>query len=151
MCFVVQKTSLELERAMLTTLYAASTKNTKSWHVRKGDLQCAFPRDVPMVTSMKLSFIAYNNNSTSTGFTLGETIHFGSLEFTTDRLGHLNLSPKQWDSRAIFIGMVHSGSPTLHTAFKDSSDEGSAATRCNVVTPTIPITTTLVPENTPAL
>jgi hypothetical protein len=36
---------------------------------------------------------------------------FGSLEFTTDCLGHLNLSPQEGDTGALFIEMVHSGSP----------------------------------------
>jgi hypothetical protein len=40
-----------------------------------------------MVTSLKLSFIANGNDPTDIGLALGETIHFGSLEFTTDCLG----------------------------------------------------------------
>jgi hypothetical protein len=59
--------------------------------------------------------------------------------------------------------MVHNGSPSLHTALEESSDEDSAVsgTRgssgspgprgCNVVTPTDPIAATPAPENTPAL
>jgi hypothetical protein len=35
----------------LTTLYLANAKNTDSWHTRRGDLQRAFPLDVPMVPS----------------------------------------------------------------------------------------------------
>jgi hypothetical protein len=38
MCFIVRKTTSELERVILTTLYLASAKNTNSWHARKGDL-----------------------------------------------------------------------------------------------------------------
>jgi hypothetical protein len=47
-CIVVHKTTTELERAILTTLYLAGAKNTNSWHARKGDLQRAFPLDVLM-------------------------------------------------------------------------------------------------------
>jgi hypothetical protein len=108
-CFVVHKTTSELECAILTTLYLASAKNTDSWCGRKGGLQHTFPMDVLMVTSPKLSFIANSNNPTHIALAPGETIHFGILEFTTDHLGPLSLPPKEWDSSAIFIGMVHDG------------------------------------------
>jgi hypothetical protein len=45
-----------------------------------------------MVPSLKLSFIANGDNSTGVGLDPGHTIHFGSLEFTTDRLIRLSLS-----------------------------------------------------------
>jgi hypothetical protein len=73
-------------------LYLASAKNTDSRHARKGDLQRAFPLDDLMVPSLKLSFIANGDNSTGVGLDPGHTIHFGSLEFTTDRLIRLSLS-----------------------------------------------------------
>jgi hypothetical protein len=101
----------------------AGAENIDSWHGRKGDLQHAFPLDVLVVTSQKLS-IANGNNPTGVGLSSGKTIHFDCLEFTVDRLGRLSLSPYEWDSSAIFIGMVHNGSPSLHTTLKDSSDEG---------------------------
>jgi hypothetical protein len=59
--------------------------------------------------------------------------------------------------------MVHKGSPSLHTALEESSNEdgttsgagGSSGSPgpqgCNVVTPTDPIITMIAPENTPAL
>jgi hypothetical protein len=65
-----------------------------------------------MVPSPKLSFVANGNHSTGVGLVLGSTIHFGSLAFTVDRLGHLSLSPHEWDSSLVFIGMVHDGSPS---------------------------------------
>jgi hypothetical protein len=73
-------------------LYLASAKNIDSRHARKGDLQRAFPLDDPMVPSLKLSFVANGDNSTGVGLDPGHTIHFGSLEFTTDRLIRLSLS-----------------------------------------------------------
>jgi hypothetical protein len=33
MCFIVRKTTSELERAILTTLYFASAENTNSWRI----------------------------------------------------------------------------------------------------------------------
>jgi hypothetical protein len=90
-CFSIRKTTSELERVILTNLYLAVAKNTNSWRARKGDLQRAFPLDIPMVISSKLSFVANGNNLTSVGLTPGETICFGSLELTADRFGCLTL------------------------------------------------------------
>jgi hypothetical protein len=101
----------------------AGAENTDSWCVRKGDLQRAILLDVLMVPSQKLSFVANDNNPTNIGLTLGSIIYFGSLEFTTDRL---SLSPVEGDSSAIFIGMVHSGMPSLHTTLEETSDKDDA-------------------------
>jgi hypothetical protein len=79
-----------------------------------------------MVTSSKLSFVANGNNSNGVVLTPGETIHFGSLDFTANCLGRLSLSPKERDSDTIFIGMVHSGSPSLLTTLEDSYNEDGA-------------------------
>jgi hypothetical protein len=58
--------------------------------------------------------------------------------------------------------MVHSGSLSLHTILEESSDEGDTTLGggesssypgprgCNVVTPTVPISTTPLPEGTSA-
>jgi hypothetical protein len=40
-----------------------------------------------MIYSLKLIFIANGNNPTGVGLAPGETICFGSLEFTTDCFG----------------------------------------------------------------
>jgi hypothetical protein len=79
----------------LTTLYLVGAKNTDSWHARKGDLQRAFPLDVLMVPSPKLSFVANGNNPTGVGLAPGSTIHFSGMEFTADRLGRLSLFPQE--------------------------------------------------------
>jgi hypothetical protein len=102
-------------------------KNTDSWHARKGDLQHAFPLDVPMVPSPKLSFITNNNNPTGVGLAPSSAIHFSSLENIVDHFGHLSLSPQERDSGAISIGMVHNGLPSLHATLGESSNEDDTA------------------------
>jgi hypothetical protein len=52
------------------------------------------PLDIPMVYSPKLTFITNHKNTTSIGLALGETIYFGSMEFTIDRFSRLSISPK---------------------------------------------------------
>jgi hypothetical protein len=127
MCFIVHKTTSELECVILTTQYLVGAKNNDNWCARKGDLQRAFLLDVLMITSLKLSFITNGDNTTSVGLAPGETIHFDSLEFTADLLGCLSLYPEEGDSGSIFEWMVHSGSPSLHTTLEDASEEGGAA------------------------
>jgi hypothetical protein len=119
--------------------------------------------DVPMVYSPKLTFIANGNNPIGVGLASGETIYFDSLEFTVDRFGRLSLSHKGNVLGALFVGMVHSGSPSLHTIIEQSSDDDGVSLReagssrspgprgCNMVTPTVPIVTTPAPESTLAL
>jgi hypothetical protein len=77
-----------------------------------------------MVYSPKLTFVANGNNSTGVGLTLGKTIRFGSLEFTADRFSNLSLYPVGNDLGVIFVGMVHSGPPFVHTMHKESSNKG---------------------------
>jgi hypothetical protein len=77
-----------------------------------------------MVYSLKLTFVANSNDQTSIGLTPVENIFFGSMEFTADHFDNLSLSPERNDSGTVFIGMVHNGSPSLHTGRKESFDEG---------------------------
>jgi hypothetical protein len=90
---VVQKTISELERTILTTLFLTGAKNIDSWSARKGDLQYAFPLDIPMVSLLTLTVITGGERLSSDVFSLGETICFKNLEFITDRFGGLSLSP----------------------------------------------------------
>jgi hypothetical protein len=106
-----------------------------------------------MVYSLNLTFIANRNNSTGIDLAPGETIYFGSLEFTADCFGRMSLSPEGDDPGAIFIGMMHNGSPSLHTVLEESFVRGSMTSDergssrspgprgCNMVTLTVPITT----------
>jgi hypothetical protein len=122
-----------------------------------------FPLNVSKVYSLKLTFVASGNNLTGVGLDPGETIRFGSLEFTADHFDNLSLSPEGNDSGVVFIGMVHNGSPSTETIHEESSDEGDMALGrggnsgppgprgCNVVNLIAPITTTSPPENALAL
>jgi hypothetical protein len=62
-----------------------------------------------MVTSPKLSFVANGNNPTGVSLAPGETIHFGSLEFTIDRLRSPESFPWQVGLLHLFVVVVHNG------------------------------------------
>jgi hypothetical protein len=111
---VVRESTLELESRDLVD------------HVihQEGIFVVCFSLNVLMVHTLKFTIIANGNNLTSVGFMPGETIYFGSMEFTADLFGNLSLSPKGNDSGVVFIGIVHSGSPSLHTILEESSDKG---------------------------
>jgi hypothetical protein len=116
-----------------------------------------------MVHSLKFTFVANGNNLSSVGIALGETICFGSFEFTTDSFCNLSLSPEGNDLGTIFVGMVHDGSSALHTILEDSSNDRNSTSgggrssdtpaprACNVVTPIVPIPDTPPPKDTPSL
>jgi hypothetical protein len=124
MCFVVCKTTSELEHVILTTLYFASVENTNSWHARKGDLQRAFPLGVPMVHSSVLAISTNGECLTCGGFSLGKTVAFGSLDFITDCFGGLSLSPRWGDSGTSIMGTPCSRPPTpLWAMIEDSTKE----------------------------
>jgi hypothetical protein len=57
------------------------------------------------------------------GFSLGETICFGSLEFIINCFGGLSLSPKGCDPGTALMGTTCNGSPSLRTTIKDSTEE----------------------------
>jgi hypothetical protein len=116
-----------------------------------------------MVHLPKPIVIISGNNLISIEFTWHKSIHCVRLEFITDCFEILSLSPEGNDSRVIFMGMVHSGSPSLHTILDESiSEEESASSDmgtsgfpisqgCNVVTPVVPNIAILPPEGTSVL
>jgi hypothetical protein len=89
-----------------------------------GAFVACFSLKVLMVHSPKHTVIADSQHQTSIGFTHGETIHFGNVEFITDHFGSLILSDKGNDLGAVFVGMAHSGSPSLRTILEDSAGKG---------------------------
>jgi hypothetical protein len=59
-----------------------------------------------MVPSPKPIIVVDGNTLTGVGFTLGETICFGSLEFIADRFSDLSLSPEGNDSGVVCLAFV---------------------------------------------
>jgi hypothetical protein len=83
-----------------------------------------FPLNISMVHSPKLTVIADGKHQIGGSFTVGETISFGRLEFIIDRFSSLSHSDEGNASGAVFVGMTHNGSPSLHTILEDSVDKG---------------------------
>jgi hypothetical protein len=71
----------------------------------RGIFVASFPLNILMVHSPKLITVTSNHHQAYVGFTLGEAIRFGSLEFIVDRFSNPSLSPE-----AVFMGVAHSGS-----------------------------------------
>jgi hypothetical protein len=65
-CYVVHKTTLELERVIFTTLLVR----------QEGGYAACFPLDVPMVHSSTLTIHTDGERLTCGGFSLNKTVHF---------------------------------------------------------------------------
>jgi hypothetical protein len=113
-----------------------------------------------MVYSLKPTIITEGDNVTGFEFTQGKTICFRIMEFIIDSFNNLSVSPEVNASYDIFVGMVQSGLPSLHVILEESTGEDESTSSeggssgftfsrgCNVVTLTIPITTTPPLEGT---
>jgi hypothetical protein len=114
-----------------------------------------------MVRSSMLAIATDGESLTCDGFSLGKTVHFGSLELIAECSVGPSLSPKGSDSDAIFVGTTHSRSPLLWVMIEDSankfyttsSEEGSSglpvSQRHNTGAPSAPIATIPWPEDDP--
>jgi hypothetical protein len=92
-----------------------------------------------------------------------EAIHFEGLKFITDKSYNQSVLPERSDLGAVFMGMAHSGSPSLHAILEESPSEGDSASNdgessdfpipqeCNVVASAFPIATTPLSEEAPTL
>jgi hypothetical protein len=99
----------------------------------------------------------------SAELTQDEAICFEGLKFITNPSDDQSLLPKGSDSSTVYVGMAHSGLPSLHAIFEESpkdddlasSDGGSSSFpiswECNVVASAIPIATMPPLEETPML
>jgi hypothetical protein len=75
-------------------------------------LHCPFTLDILMVPSSALAIAVDCESLLYGGFSLGETIRFGSLEFIADCFGGLSLSLMGDDSDAIIMGSARGGPPS---------------------------------------
>jgi hypothetical protein len=82
-----------------------------------------FPLNISMVHSSILVITTDSKHLTYGVFSLGETVHFESLEFIADCFDNMSLSTKGSESSAVFIGTTSSGSPPLCTILKGSTNE----------------------------
>jgi hypothetical protein len=111
-CSVVCKILSKLECMILTTLFLACAKNTNSQRIRKVDLQRAFPLDILMVPSSVPIVITSCEHLSSDVFSLGQTIHFRSLEFIADHFDGLSLSPMGNGSDTAIMSPTCGGLPS---------------------------------------
>jgi hypothetical protein len=82
-----------------------------------------FPLDILMVHSSALTVATDSERLMCGGLSLGETVHFGNLEFIAECFGSLCLSRKGSDLGAFFMVTTRSWSPSLQTMIEDSTDE----------------------------
>jgi hypothetical protein len=100
-----------------------SAKNTKSWYAWKGDLQRAFPLDVPMVPLSAIDVTADGEHLTCGGLSLGKIVHLRNFEFIVDYFDGLRLSPRRGDEGAAFMGSTHGGASSPRWAMIEDSVE----------------------------
>jgi hypothetical protein len=105
----------------LATLYLSRAKNTDSWHIRKVDLQRAFPQDVLIVPSSAITSTANGEHLTCGGFSLSETVRLGNFKFITDYFGGLSLSLRRGDAVTTFMGSTHIWASTPRWAMIEDS------------------------------
>jgi hypothetical protein len=149
---VVHDTTSELESRDLVDPVICRCRKHRQLACQVWGFVVCFPLDVPTVHLSKPTIVTDSNNMTGVRISGGEIIRFGILEFITDHFHSLNFSPEGNDSGTVFVGMVHSGSPSLYAIVDESASEDDSASSdwgssgfplsrgCNVLTLTIPIT-----------
>jgi hypothetical protein len=84
----------------------------------------AFPLDIPMVPSSTLVVAADGEHLSHDVFSLGKTIHLGSLEFIADRFDDLSLFSMGDSSNAAVMDSTHDRPPSpLRVMTGDSAEE----------------------------
>jgi hypothetical protein len=159
--FIIYETTLELETCDLVHHVICRCRKHQQLASQEGGFVVCFPLNILMVHSSTLVVTTNGEHLTCGGFSLGETVCFGILEFIAVCFGSLSHSPEENDSVTVSVGMARSGSSLLHTILKDSIDkfyiassgEGSSgflvSWRHNMMTPPVPITTTPSPDDAP--
>jgi hypothetical protein len=122
-CSFVHKTTLDLELRDLVDHVICRCRKHRQLACLEGGFVACFPLDVSMDHSSTVAITTDGKHLTCGGFSLGETVHFGRPEFIADCFDSLSLSPKGRNSGTVFVGMTHSGSPSLCNILEDSTDE----------------------------
>jgi hypothetical protein len=160
LCSVVHETTSELESRYLVDHVICRCRKHQELVREEGGFVACFTLDVLVVHLLELVIITNNNNITDAEFAWCKTIRFRSLEFIADRFDNLSFSPKGNDSSTAFVGMVYSGSPSLHAILEESAGKDNSASNdggsynfpisqgCNAVPPAVPIIITPPSEGT---
>jgi hypothetical protein len=101
----------------------ADAKKHRYLACHEGDLQHAFPLDVPMVASSAFIITANSERLRCGVFSIHETIHLGNFEFIVDYFSGLSLYPRRGNAGASFMGSAHSEASTPRWAMVEDSDE----------------------------
>jgi hypothetical protein len=157
--FIVGETTSELESHDLVDHVICRYRKHRQFAHQVGGFVACSALNVSMVHPSMLIVTNDGEHLTCNGISLGETIHFGRLEFIADCFGSLSFSPKGNDSCTVFMGMACSGSPSWRSILEDSTDEfytaysreGSSgfpiSRRHSLGTPPAPIETTPWPKD----
>jgi hypothetical protein len=94
---------------ILTTLYLVGAKTSIVGMPEKGVCSVLFLDAVLMVPSSAFVATAGGRHLLCNGFTLGETVRFGSLELITDHFDGLRLSPLGNGSGTAAMGPAYGG------------------------------------------
>jgi hypothetical protein len=97
----------------LITKFLPVQKSNDGWCTKKGDLQHAFPLNIPMVLSSAITIATDGEHLTCGGFSLSETVHLENFEFITDYFDGLSLSCGRGNASPAFMSPTHSGASTL--------------------------------------
>jgi hypothetical protein len=120
----------------------------------EGGFAGCFPLDVLMVHLLKPVVVTDGSKLFGIELSWGETIHLRNQKFIINCSDNLSLCIHGKDSCAVFVGVAHSGLPSLHAILEESTGEDDSTLNeggssgfhiswgCNVVTPVVPITTT---------
>jgi hypothetical protein len=108
-CVLVHKTNSKLGTRDLAYLVICRYRKHRQLACQEGEFVACFPLYVSMVHSPKLVITANEGHQIDSGFTLGETIRIGSLEFIDDRFGSWSLSAEGNDSGVVFVEWLIAG------------------------------------------
>jgi hypothetical protein len=92
-------------------------------------LAACFPLGVLMVHSSVLTISTNREHLSCDGFSLGETVRLGRLEFIANCFDNQSFSPKGSNSGAVLMGTTRIGSPALRAMIGDTTEVFYVASR----------------------